>query len=1285
MSRFLPRIFIILLLASYAFSNTNLSAAEQSTRNWPGDKYGVAQKEVSEDHLLNLLTFPDAKMTKATNVTDASLLIDGNLGSCGGYGRVEINGNPSRIVFYLGKVKKINQIKIWTGNIDSRSHQDWEVRLANNASNPGQEPDFPAAATFTSGDKILGAERGAFCSTIKNADNSNLGEADWIEFKIWRTYPSRPGDPAKSASPARSWASALELVCLADPNDPNLFPSEEARQQWLRKQTQLRMAIKLASISPDVASAIKNMEALRLMIESLAKEFPEEYDAATYLAEWEKYNKAFQNFSENSFQDEDSVNKLLALVKDFNTFRRKAIFSNPYLKKFDKILARQSKDGAFMSNWLSPCDRNRRQYFDKLITVNVKDLAEASAESFGRDAKLTTIFEEPNGSLLADICLHWDADRMLVTALNPQYKRWQIYELKIDGTGYRQITPDMGKDIDNAEGCYVPDGSILFCSSASMMGVPCIGGASLVANIFRVETDGKTVRQLTFEQDQDWFPTVTNNGRIMFLRWEYVDMCHYYSRILMTMNPDGTRQLATYGSGSYWPNSLFYAKSVPGHPTKFTGIVSGHHGVARIGELYVFDPTLGDHEADGVVQQIPGRGKKVEPRIVDQLVDNSWPKFVCPTPLSENYILVNCKPTPNSLWGLYLVDTFDNMTLLYESPDFVLWEPTPVQKRPTPPVIAPQFVDGSTEATAFISDVYFGPGLKDVPRGTVKKLRIFSYQYGYRGIGNHNFFGLESSWDAKRIIGEVPVYEDGSASFKIPANTPISLQPIDENGSALQLFRSWLVGMPGERVSCIGCHENQNSVTPRKLVEASRKPVSEITPFYGPVRGFGFLREVQPVLDKYCVGCHDGSKPERPNFADISPSYATFSVSYHNLVRYVRRPGPESDQRMFNPMEYHTNTSELFQILNKGHYNVQLDDESWHKLYAWVDCNAPYYPNWMEIAASRNRTSHVENMASRTQQLRSLYANIQENPEEDYYHEKQERPAWIKPDPLPEVDRSAPAVEGFPFKVPEDYTPPRQTVELPGGKFDMVQIPAGKFVTGDEMGEPDEFPRKVAEIKKPFWMMTTEVTNALYNLYDPKHDSRHIDQWWKDHTTPGYPANLPNQPVIRISWNEAQGFCKWLSEKTGKKFRLPTEEEWEYAARAGSGDVFSFGGINTDFSKYANMADESVHLFYVTGVNPQPSKHQEWQMWIPHAKDINDRNFMQAPVGSYQPNSFGLHDMHGNVWEWTASAYKDGTELKTVKGGSWYDRPHRCRAGMKLPYQAWQKVETVGFRVICED
>jgi formylglycine-generating enzyme required for sulfatase activity len=229
-------------------------------------------------------------------------------------------------------------------------------------------------------------------------------------------------------------------------------------------------------------------------------------------------------------------------------------------------------------------------------------------------------------------------------------------------------------------------------------------------------------------------------------------------------------------------------------------------------------------------------------------------------------------------------------------------------------------------------------------------------------------------------------------------------------------------------------------------------------------------------------------------------------------------------------------------------------------------------------------------------------------------------------------------------------------------------------------------------------MMTTEVTNALYALYAPTHDSRFMDQWSKDHTTPGYPANKPNQPVIRVTWREANDFCNWLSEKTGKTFRLPTEAEWEWACRAGTDQPMWYGVLDADFGTYENMADESVHLFVVAGVNPQPVRHAPYRAFIPHISEVNDRNMIAQDVGSYQPNPWGLHDMHGSVAEWTLSDYKsypyvvnDGRNdanpdaMKVARGGSWNDRPLRSRAGYRLNYQPWQKVHNVGFRVVMEE
>ena len=176
--------------------------------------------------------------------------------------------------------------------------------------------------------------------------------------------------------------------------------------------------------------------------------------------------------------------------------------------------------------------------------------------------------------------------------------------------------------------------------------------------------------RLTFDQDQNWCPTMLNSGQIMYTRWEYSDSAHFYSRLLFRMNPDGTGQEALMHSNSYWPNATFYAKPIPGSPTKVIGIVSGHHGPPRMGELVLFDLSRGRHESEPAVQRIPGYGKPVKAILTDELAAESWPKFLHPYPLSDKYFLVSAKPNSFANWGIYLVDIFDNMLLLAEQPGY---------------------------------------------------------------------------------------------------------------------------------------------------------------------------------------------------------------------------------------------------------------------------------------------------------------------------------------------------------------------------------------------------------------------------------------------------------------------------------------------------------------------------------------------------------------------------------------------------------------------------------------
>jgi formylglycine-generating enzyme required for sulfatase activity len=195
----------------------------------------------------------------------------------------------------------------------------------------------------------------------------------------------------------------------------------------------------------------------------------------------------------------------------------------------------------------------------------------------------------------------------------------------------------------------------------------------------------------------------------------------------------------------------------------------------------------------------------------------------------------------------------------------------------------------------------------------------------------------------------------------------------------------------------------------------------------------------------------------------------------------------------------------------------------------------------------------------------------------------------------------------------------------------------------------------------------------------------------------GFYMNGPRQPAVRLSWQHALAFCQWLGRKAGMRFSLPTEAQWEYACRAGAATPFCYGGLDADFSKHANLADKILSEFvchpYEKGRIPlAASKYDDW---IPKDARFNDGGFLSDGVGNYQPNAWGLCDMHGNVAEWTLSAYRpypyrddDGRndpaspEDRVARGGSWRDRPAAATAAFRRPYRPYQPVFNVGFRVV---
>jgi formylglycine-generating enzyme required for sulfatase activity len=652
-------------------------------------------------------------------------------------------------------------------------------------------------------------------------------------------------------------------------------------------------------------------------------------------------------------------------------------------------------------------------------------------------------------------------------------------------------------------------------------------------------------------------------------------------------------------------------------------------------------------------------------------------------------------------------------------------------------VIPDRTTPGVKTASVHIADITSGPGLRGVPRGTVKRLRLFSYHFNYERTGGPESVGLgrvESSWDVKRLLGTVAVEADGSACFEIPANTPVSLQPLDADGAALQLMRSWLVGMPGERVSCLGCHEdNRSSVTAGRAL-ADTKPVQNVTPFQGAVRPFGFEYEVWPLAQKYCLGCH-GDEAKAPLRATDQGSeegkprrllMRDATACYHLVHPYVRRPGPESEMALLNPLEWHASTSPLVQMLRKGHHGVALDRDAWETLYTWIDLNAPWRGKW----APPSSRGHAQ--VSRRRELQQHFTTGAADPEAEYDAwaaavKARGAPAPVAPSSVPEAQPDTLSVAGFPMTAAQSQAARdrlrsgaasrsgaaaptergetlRKTLTLPNGQpLAFVRIPAGAFVMGSAEGYADERPRAVVKVGRTFWMSETEVRNSQYRAFDPEHDSRYQDLHGMDHTVPGDISNHRDQPVIRVSWQQAAAFCAWLSQTAGVKAALPTEAQWEWAARGGTATRFHWGGVDDDFSKWANLSDQAVRwsntVGWEGGNRIQKRQPYEVSLGYPlHEERFKDNWYSMDYVAQAGANVWGLYDMVGNASEWTRSSYRpypyaendgrnDGglSEPKVARGGSFRDRPRDAGAAVRRAYAAWQTVYDVGFRVALEE
>jgi hypothetical protein len=260
-----------------------------------------------------------------------------------------------------------------------------------------------------------------------------------------------------------------------------------------------------------------------------------------------------------------------------------------------------------------------------------------------------------------------------------------------------------------------------------------------------------------------------------------------------------------------------------------------------------------------------------------------------------------------------------------------------------------------------VTDVY--QGLGNVPRGTIKELRVVQVFPKSTWLANQPRMGVAGEENGRAILGTVPVESDGSAHFEVPAGKPILFQALDQQGMAYQTMRSLTFVQPGEQTSCVGCHEHRMSSPPSGsgLALAACRPPSIIEPGDLGGRPFGFVEVVQPILDKRCVSCHGGEKTEA-NLDLSGTPHQGFTRSYwslcgapgdwkslqfnpalandHFVPRFVQR-----NQIQNTPPggTFGARGSRLMKLLLDGHEGVTLSENEIRRFAAWIDLNAIFY------------------------------------------------------------------------------------------------------------------------------------------------------------------------------------------------------------------------------------------------------------------------------------------------------------------------------------------------------
>ena len=579
-------------------------------------------------------------------------------------------------------------------------------------------------------------------------------------------------------------------------------------------------------------------------------------------------------------------------------------------------------------HWYANFGWNSRgqNYYKDYGTLSVIDL---------ETAELTHLIEDKTGGV-RDPQLHYSGSKILFSYRKGGQPFYHLYEIGVDGKNLRQLTS--GEDND-FEPTYLPDGGIAFCSSRCDRYVNC--WYTQVANIYRCDADGENIRVLSPNIEHDNTPWVLPDGKVIYQRWEYIDRSRVRFHHLWTMNPDGTDQMIYYGN--MHPGMVMIdAKPIPGSRKTLAIFCPGHGKKEHEGIVTIVDPSNGPDDRS--------MAKPVSKKM-----------YRDPYPFSETLFLVTLKKE------MGLLDGNGDYTSLWKMPDKYrreeLWlhEPRPIQGRKKENVIPPRVSLKEKTGTMMLENVYVGRNMEGVKKGDIRKLLILeALPKPVNFSGQMEPTSLGGTFTLNRVLGTVPVEADGSAHFELPALRSIFFVALDENDLSVKRMQSFTTVQPGERLSCVGCHEERVAApaTVRSgMALAMGRPASKITPIPGNLPDvYDFPRDIQPILDRRCLKCHDvkqhgtytedgETKPCGPLSGGISLAGdrgPIYSHAYANLTFLRQFTDGRDGNGNKAPRTIGTGDSPLLDKISGGHHGVQVTEQERDIVRLWIESSAVY-------------------------------------------------------------------------------------------------------------------------------------------------------------------------------------------------------------------------------------------------------------------------------------------------------------------------------------------------------